>query len=329
MSHSTVSRALQNSSLVSRKTAERIQRIASESGFKLSAVARGLATRKTRTIGVVVTTIADPFAGEVLSGIEESANHHGYSVVLAESNADPEREKKMVHSLAERRVDGIIVTSSRVGALYVPLLSEMMVPIVLINNQHPGEFVHTVLIDNIEGSRMAATHLIALGHKRIAYLGDRFGHQSDSERLAGYREALARAGIAFVPDLVVHGNGKPDGAASAMEKLFELSNRPTAVVCYNDMSALGTLRYLRSLGLYVPADVSVVGFDDLPIAPYLDPPLTTVKQPMRRMGSMALEGLLKIITGEGSAGTMRIPAELVVRESTGPIVNNGEGKGEW
>src|SRR5580704_6854655 len=190
VSHSTVSRALQNSPLVNARTAETIRQIAHESGYRASAVARGLVTKRTLTIGLVVTTIADPFASEVVGAIEQAANDHGYSVFLADSNADPVREQQVVQSLAERRVDGIVVTSSRVGALYLPLLSEMRVPIVLVNNQHPGEFVHSIMIGNVEGVRAVAEHLIGLGHKRIAYIGDQYGYQSDTERFAGYRETL-------------------------------------------------------------------------------------------------------------------------------------------
>ena len=153
VSHPTVSRALQNSPLVNEQTAAKIRKIADETGYRASAVARGLVTRRTRTIGLVVTTADDPFAGEVACGIEQAANDHGYAVFLASSNADPERERKVVQALAERRVDGIVVTSSRVGALYVPLLKELNVPIVLLNDQYPGAFVHSVLIDNVAGSR--------------------------------------------------------------------------------------------------------------------------------------------------------------------------------
>ena len=197
VSHSTVSRALQNSDLVRDETAERIRQIARESGYRASAVARGLVTRKTLTIGVVVTTIADPFVAEVVTGVEDIANDHGYSMFLADSNADPEREKNVVQSFAERRVDGIVVTSSRVGAMYLPRLSQMMVPIVLINNQHPGPFTHSVMIENVQAGREATEHLIGLGHRRIAYLGDQFGYQSDTERFTGYRQALEQAGLPF------------------------------------------------------------------------------------------------------------------------------------
>lgn len=319
VSHSTVSRALQNSPLVNARTAEKIRKIAHDSGYHASAVARGLVTKRTRTIGLAVTTIADPFASEVVSGIEQTANDHGYSVFLADSNADPVREKKIVQSFAERRVDGIVVTSSRVGALYLPLLSEMMVPIVLVNNQHPGAFVHSVMIGNLEGSYEATNHLIALGHRRIAYLGDRFGYQSDTERFAGYRKALDKAAIPFLPDLVAHGDGKAAEAVLAMEKLLALPDPPTAVCCYNDMSALGAMRAIRLHRLRVPEDISLVGFDDLFLASYTQPPLTTVRQPMRRMGQLAMESLIRLMSGEDSAIRITVAAELIVRESTARV----------
>ena len=319
VSHPTVSRALQNSPLVNPRTAERIRKIALESGYRASAVARGLVTRRTRTIGLVVTTVADPFTSEVVSGIEQTANDHGYSVFLADSNADPERERKVVQAFAERRVDGIIVTSSRVGALYLPLLSEMMVPIVLVNDQHPGAFVHSVMICNLEGSRAVARHVVELGHRRIAYLGDKLGYQSDTERHAGYREALDAAGIPHDPELVVHGDGKPEAAMRAMDTLLALPHPPTAVCCYNDMSALGAMRSIHMHGLRVPEDISVAGFDDLFVASYTQPPLTTVRQPMRRMGKLAMENLLKLMSGEESAVRIKVEAELIVRESTGRV----------
>jgi DNA-binding LacI/PurR family transcriptional regulator len=319
VSHPTVSRALQNSPLVNAKTAEKIRRIASEAGYRASAVARGLVTRRTRTIGLVVTTVSDPFTSEVVTGIEQTANDHGYCVFLADSNADPDREKKIVQSFAEQRVDGIIVTSSRVGALYLPLLSEMMVPIVLVNDQHPGAFVHSVMICNQEGSRAVADHLVESGHRRIAYIGDQFGYQSDTERFAGYREALDAAGIPFHPELAVRGDGKPEAAMRAMDQLLALSDPPTAVCCYNDMTALGAMRSIRMHGLRVPEEISVAGFDDLFIASYTDPPLTTVRQPMRRMGQLAMENLIKLMSGQETVVKIKIKAELIVRESTAKV----------
>src|SRR4051812_30878110 len=280
VSHSTVSRALRNSPRVNAETIEKIRRIATESGYRASAVGRSLATRRTNTIGVVVTTITDAFAAEVVSGIEEAAAARDYSIFLANSGADPDREMRVVHTLEERRVDGIVVTASRVGALYVPMLSKMRVPIVLLNNQHPSEFAHSVMIANTDASAAATQHLIDFGHQRIAYIGDRNGRQSDTERFAGYRHALDAADLAFEPELVFHGDGNPEGGMEGVSRLLALPHPPTAVFCYDDMTAIGALRQVRKLGLRVPDDISLVGFDDLPIVRYTDPPLTTVRQPM-------------------------------------------------
>jgi len=218
----------------------------------------------------------------------------------------------------ERRVDGIIVTASRVGAQYVPLFSHMQVPIVLLNNQHPSQFAHSVMIANVQASLDATRHLIALGHRRIAYLGDRYGYQSDAERYTGYRQAVEERDLPFEPLLVAHGDGKPEGAETAIADLLALPQPPTAVFCYNDLSALGAMRQIRNRGLRIPADISVVGFDDLYISQYTDPPLTTVRQPMRQMGRMAMETLLQIFAGAESGHDIKVPGELIVRQSTAP-----------
>ena len=318
VSHSTVSRALSGSGLVSAETASRIRHIAEDAGYRPSAAARSLVTSRTATIGVVVTSIADPFAGEVVLGIEDAANDHDYSVILANSNAQPEREVKVVRAFEERRVDGIIVTSSRVGAIYVEMLSQTRVPIVLLNNQHPSEFMHSVTIDNLAASFQATRHLIDLGHRRIGYIGDRFGCQSDTDRFGGYRSALDLAYLPFLPEYVAHGNGKSDGGVSAMETLLSLASPPTAVFCYNDMTALGAMSAIAARRLKVPDDISVIGFDDVFVAQYSAPPLTTVRQPMREMGRIALETLMKLLAGTGAQPNIKVPGELIVRQSTAP-----------
>jgi DNA-binding LacI/PurR family transcriptional regulator len=315
VSHSTVSRALRDSPLVNPETRALIHRIAAEKGYTVSAVARSLVTRRTNTIGIVVTSIADPFVGEVVSGIEEFALGHQYSVILATCHADPERERRAVRSLQERRVDGILVTASRVGALYLPMLEEMKVPIVLINNQHPGEFGYHVSIDNPAAARAVTEHLLALGHRRIGYIGDRFGLQSDTERCSGYRESLEAAGVAYDPALLVTGDSHPESGLQAMRELLSRPEPPTAVFCYNDMSAYGALRAVRDAGLRIPEDISVAGFDDLFLSSYTDPPLTTVRQPKHEMGRDAAGILLDLLSG-GNPTSLIKQGNLIRRQST-------------
>jgi DNA-binding LacI/PurR family transcriptional regulator len=317
VSHSTVSRALRDSPLVRAETVSEIKQKAYALGYRPSAVARSLVTRETRTIGIVVTTIADPFHGEVVTGIEEVAGAAGYSVILASSHREPEREIRAVRALQERRVDGILVASSRVGDLYLSAMTEMRVPIVLINNQHDGQLVYSVSVDNENAAREAVQHLIDLGHKRIAYLGDRFGSHSDAERLAGYRSAIDAAGIAFDSEMVAQGDSSPEGSAPGVYRLLARPERPTALFCYNDMSSLAALRVAGELGLTVPDKLSIIGFDDLFFAAYLQPPLTTIHQPRREMGREATELLLALLKGEPVASQrIAVKGELIVRGST-------------
>ena len=321
VSHSTVSRALRCSPLIPPETAERIRKIASENGYTASAIGRSLVTRRSEAIGVVVTSIADPFHGEVVTGIEEVANQHGYSVILANSQADPKREMTVARSFQERRVDGILVASSRLGAHYLPLLSELKAPIVLINNQHPSGFVHSVTIDNVDGAYQATRYLIELGHTRIAYLGDKFGVHSDAERFLGFRRAMRKARLRLEKQYVTRGDGKPEGGRQKARDLLALSARPTAIFCYNDMTALGVLDQAAKSGLSVPRDLSVVGFDDLFFAELLQPPLTTVRQPMRELGRRAAELLLALLRGDVPERTIVIRGELIARGSTGAPAN--------
>ena len=316
VSHSTVSRALRNSPLVNRQTAARIREIAAREGYTVSAVARSLVTKRTDTIGVVVTSVADPFVAEVVAGIEEMALAQHFSVFLANCHADPDRELRVVKSFHERRVDGVLVNSSRVGSLYLPLLAEMKVPIVLINNQHPGDFVHSVGIDNLGAGRAAARHLVKLGHRRIAYLGNQFGLQADTDRFGGYRQVLGEAGLGFQPELVAHGDGKPEGGKRGMERLLASPEPPTAVFCYNDLQAIGAMRAARERGLKVPDDVSVVGLDDILLSSYTDPPLTTVQQPKQEMGRIAVQILVELLGGGKPVTQIKLEGALIIREST-------------
>ena len=322
VSHSTVSRALSDSPLVKAETKARIQHLAREMGYSPDARARSLVTGRTHTVGMVVTTIADPFVAEVVQGIEGTAHDHGYTVILSSSNSEPEREIAAVEMLRAKRVDGVIVTSSRIGALYLEHVERIGVPVVLINNhnEQSGHYTYTVTVDNRHGSFLATSYHIQLGHRRIAYITGPANHSSDTDRLAGYQQALEEHNIAFDPALIMPGNGRPDGGMRALHMLIEMSQPPSAVFCYNDMTAIGLLRAAREAGISVPGDLAVVGFDDIPFALYVYPPLTTITQPKVEMGRLAMEMLLTLMTADDPASMelsdIVVKGELVVREST-------------
>ncbi|HBY93143.1 MAG: LacI family transcriptional regulator [Ardenticatenaceae bacterium] len=318
VSHSTVSRALRGHPAISEATRSRVSQLAAEMGYSPSAVARGLRTSRTRVIGLVVTHLTDPFLTEVVQGIEALALDAGYSLFLATSNVDPDREVAVVKAFREQRVDGILVSSSRVGERYLPLLAESQVPIVLINNQHDGTFAFSVTNDDRYGAEVVTRHLIESGHERIAYLGNHRGGQTDVDRLAGYRAALHAAGLTPDPALVVHGpNGRAPGGEAGVQALFPLDPHPTGLVCYNDMMALGALHRLKQAGVRIPEDLSITGYDGISLVAYADPPLTTFAQPTFELGRRAMQMLLSLMAGQDGEHIL-LRGELIVRQSTAP-----------
>jgi DNA-binding LacI/PurR family transcriptional regulator len=326
VSHSTVSRALSNSSLVNADTRDRIKKLAAEMGYSPHFLARSLVMGRTRSIGLVITTITDPFIAEVVQGIEDAAQYHGYTVVLCSSRSESSREMTAVDTLRSKRVDGVIVTSSRVGALYLEHLERIGVPVVLINNhnEQSGPYTFSIGVDNEHGGYIATQHLIELGHRRIAYITGPASHSDDLARLSGYRKALDAANIPFNPSLVLPGTGRTGGGERALPLLMNNETPPTAAFCYNDMTAIGLMQAAAAMNITVPDDLAVVGFDDIPFASYIKPSLTTVVQLKAEMGLQATEMVLDLI--EAKAENMNdfenrfIQGELIVRESSGSYI---------
>ncbi|NLF13129.1 MAG: LacI family transcriptional regulator [Anaerolineaceae bacterium] len=315
VSASTVSRALYYHPRISKETAARVRRLAEEMGYTPSLPARSLVTQDTATIGVVLTSVSDPFVGQLVLGIEDVARRQGYSVFMGSSYRNADLEKDIVRSFYERRASGIIVTGSQIDLGYVQLRKRFLLPVVLINCP---AYPHSVSIDNLSGAREAMEHLLELGHRRIAYVSNPVSYNANLERLAGYRAVLAEAGLAPDDSLIVDGDGGVSRGAEAMQRLLALPEPPTAVFCFNDMTAVGVMYSLALAGLQVPADVSVVGFDDLELAAYFSPPLTTVRQPRRQMGERAMQTLLALIEEQGIPQAEVLQTELVVRRTTGP-----------
>jgi DNA-binding LacI/PurR family transcriptional regulator len=318
VSHSTVSRALRHSPLVNAATADKIRRIAAASNFRPSAVGRSLATGRTYTIGVVVVSLAQPFAAEVLAGIEQVASQRGYSMIVASTKGDPEREMATVQQFEERRVDGVVLIASRVRSISSSLLAEMRIPMVAVDNQQAPDAACSVFFDNTPATHAAIRLLVQLGHRRIGYLGDRNGYDSNRLRHEAFCGALESLGVGVDPQLIIDGESDAEGGMRSMERLLTASVRPTAVFCYNDMTALGALAALYQRRLRVPQDMSVVGFEDLSIAAFTHPPLTTVRQPRDQLGRIAADALFATLAGVKTDPVHVLRGELIVRESTAP-----------
>ncbi|MEM7343164.1 MAG: LacI family DNA-binding transcriptional regulator [Chloroflexota bacterium] len=342
VSHTTVSRALNNNPVISVKTAERIQALAQEMGYTPSAVAQSLLSRRTQTIGVVVTTIADPFIIRVVEGIERAARQAGYSVFLTMSHNDPDQEMEVVKTLHRRRVDAIIVTSSRIGSLYRSQLDQIEIPIVLINVQEEGHYLHSVTVDDRQGAQLAIEHLINLGHRKIGYIGIPNRPRSNRRRILGYQAAFEQAGLEFNPALIIFPeveSAHEDFHQSSFLSFIKTEEDrgqsgyyltqgatilptlqtagATAVFCYNDLLAIGLLAACREQGVAVPDDLSVIGFDNIEPAVYVTPPLTTVRQPRTRLGELATEMALDLLN-QKEVQDQVLSGELIVRSSTAP-----------
>jgi len=321
VSHSTVSRALNNSPLISEAVAMRIKRLAFEMGYFPSAAARTLKTRRSRVLGVIVSNLDDPFFSEILQGIEEGIQDSGYSLFIAAAHRDPQRERGIVQAMVERSAEGVIVCSTSFSEEQSGQFLQYGVPVVVVNNQAAEDFRWSIYHDDVDGSRQVTRHLLELGHTRLAYIGNSLSGRSNEDRLLGFRQELAAAGLPSLSDhlLSVPGGGPAQGA-SAAERLLALPQPPTAFCCYNDMMAIGALQALQALGLCVPAQASVTGFDNITFSAYTNPPLTTFDQPKRFIGAEASRLMLDLLetpqAGPGEPKVRILRGRLLVRGST-------------
>lgn len=330
VSHTTVSRALRDSPTISPQTTLAIKRIAAQMGYVPNKAARNLKTSRSSALGVIVTRIDDPFFARVLDGIEDTLHAAGYSLLLAASHQETAREREIVAMFSERRVEGVLICSAQVGEAQRRQLHTFGVQTVLINNQSPDPADHAVEHDDEDGSRILTEHLLALGHTRIAYLGNATAGVTTARRAAGWRAALAAAGRPAAPAWQIDApNGRPDGGVLAARRLLQLTPRPTAAVCFNDMLAIGALRAIEQAGLQVPHDMAITGFDDIELAAYTTPALTTFHQPKYELGQRAAQMLLHLIERRDASAarptTVRIQGRLVVRESTAEYSDRPHG----
>jgi DNA-binding LacI/PurR family transcriptional regulator len=315
VSPSTVSRALSDHPRISNETKERIRRLAKEMGYTPSLLARSLVTQDTATIGVVITSASDPFLTHLVTSIEGVAREQGYSVLMSSSYLDPDRELEVVGAFHGRRTRGIIVIGSQIDVGYLELRDRFPLPIVLTNCR---TYPYSVYTDNLVGARRAVEHLIQLGHRRIAYIANRRSHRSNLDRMTSYQQVLAENGIPVEKDLIIEGDGTLQGGNAAAKILLSRTPRPTAVFCFNDMTAIGVLSALQQADIRAPEEMSVVGFDDVEFAAHCYPRLTTVRQPTNLMGQRLVQMLLALIQGQEDVDPVVLPDELIIRESTGP-----------
>ena len=317
---STASRVLNGSTgtgvrTAGAETAERIRAIALDVGYQPNPHATGLRTQRSHLIGVLVPRLVDIVLATIYEGVEEAAASFGFSAFVANTGDDPVAQRLRTEMVLARRVDGMIFGDAYFDGQFLDEVARKGVPFVLVSRRsshHPS-----VTCDDYQGGRLAAEHLMELGHRHVAVIAGEPYASTGIDRTAGFIDAFREAGIKIPKAKIVHSHFDTPGGREAMEKILATRRRPTAVFATNDFAAIGAMGALRESGLQVGTDVAIVGYNDVPLAGSLPVPLTTIRSPMHDMGVGAVQLLMKRLGGE-DVESQRLAPLLVVRESSQP-----------
>jgi LacI family transcriptional regulator len=324
VSVATVSAVVNGTAVVSPELTARIEKAIRDIGYKRNAVARSLKMGTTRTIGLTVADITNPFFTDVVAAIQEVLHKAGYAVMLCSNDENIEMQDEQIQLLLDRMVDGLIIAPAGDDANLERILSGTNVPAVLIDRICEGVDTDAVVLDNERGVFDAVTYLLELGHRRIGYISGPLGTSTGRDRLAGYRRALEAAGIAYEEALVRRGDYREAEAYRLAMELLTLPERPTAIFAANNLMVIGVMKALRDLGLSCPEDVSAACFDDFPWADVFHPQLTTVAQPVQAIGEHAARLILDRLERKTDGPPRRevLQGRLTVRNSCRPPSSN-------
>ena len=293
VSVTTVSHVVNGTRFVSEAARERVEEAIQMLGYVPSAIARSLKNSNTRTFGMVIPNNSNPYFAEIIQGVEDRCFAAGYNVILCNSNDDPERQASYIRTLAEKRIDGLVLVASGSDALVRAAIGELKIPLVLLDREVSGLDGDLVEVDHVAGGVIATRHLLDLGHPRVACISGPPGLSPSSQRRAGWKKALADANVDRRESDLARGDFTSRGGYLAMQTLLKRRPRPTAIFICNDLMAIGALAAAREAGVCVPDELSIVGFDDIELAAYSAPPLSTVVQPKLKIGTLAAELLLE------------------------------------
>ena len=318
VSVSTVSYVVNGSGAVGQERRSRVLDAIHVLGYSPNGTARSLKRRSAATVGMIVPELTNPFFAMVAEGVQRAAAEHDVLVVLVVPEASEQPEEKHLELLRGQRIDGVVYlsgTGSMPASIYEVARTG---PVVLVDEQVPGMSLPAVVCDSRTGAREVAAHVLAQGHRHVAVIGGPPSLWTAQQRLAGYREAFAGAGLQPDTVPVYNGDYRQASGQELARKALAAEQRPTGLICANDLMACGAMEYCREVGLRVPEDISIVGFDDLPFSALLTPRLTTVRQPAHEMGFRAASALLTILEG-GEVGDIEVlPAPVQVRSSVCP-----------
>jgi LacI family transcriptional regulator len=319
VSIATVSRTINRVTTVNPKMAKRVWDVIEKLDFVPNTQARALVSGRSKLFGLLVSEITNPFFPELIQGFEDIAVEHGYEILVSSTNHDPKRMSHCIRRMLERKVEGVAIMTFGIEEPLLEQLAKRKVPLVFIDVGPDRPGVSVLRVDYHHGIRQAVQHLAALGHRNIAFVSGPMRLHSAQSRLAAFNKSMTECGITPDPDQIIEGDHTLEGGAAAMEELLAHTELPTAVLCSNDMTAIGVLHKLYRKGLRVPDDISVIGFDDIHIAEVMMPPLTTIQMSRYEIAKAAFNALRSQAESPEESRTKRefdIPTDLVVREST-------------
>ena len=317
VSTATVSRALMNPDKVSQATRNRVEKAAREVGYLPQPMGRNVKRNESRTILVIVPDICDPFFSEIIRGIEVTAANHGYLVLIGDCAHQNQQEKTFIDLIITKQIDGMLLLGSRLPFDASIEEQRNLPPMVMANEFAPELELPTVHIDNQTAAFDAVHYLYEQGHKRIGCIAGPEEMPLCHYRLQGYVQALRRCGIMVDPQYIARGDFTFEAGSKAMQQLLDLPQPPTAVFCHSDVMALGALSQAKRQGLKVPEDLSIIGFDNIDLTQFCDPPLTTIAQPRYEIGREAMLLLLDQMQGQHvGSGSRLMDCELIIRGST-------------
>jgi len=324
VSVATVSRVLNDSGPVAGDTRDRIRKVAGELRYMRNDAARSLSTRRTATVGVLLPDLYGEFFSEVIRGLEQAAQTAGFHLLLSSSHTDRNDLTAALQTL-RGRVDGLVVMSPHLDGQVLAENLPATLPAVLLNCAMTDGSFDTLNVDNFGGAGAMATHLASHGHRRIAMIRGPEPNHDAAERLRGYRAALAAAGLPRDPALERKGDFTEEGGYRAARRLLEVRERPTAIFAANDSTAVGAISALREAGISVPGEMAVAGFDDIPVARYLTPALSSVRVSIANLGSRAMRQLVAAVASQNRHPRVHytLATELVIRESCGAHAADG------
>ncbi|MDI7258843.1 MAG: LacI family DNA-binding transcriptional regulator [Thermodesulfobacteriota bacterium] len=316
VSIATVSRVVNNNPhKVNKATRKRVLEAIRGFDYRPNALAKSLLFKKTMTIGIIIPDISNPYYAEIVRGIQDVADQHGYAVMLQNTDRKQERIVNYIYLLREKAADGVIFSGGIIHRDEIfGVLRELRERVVVIG-RHKGDFP-AVLVDNVGGAAQAIHHLIDLGHKRIGFIGGPDKSTTAKDRLKGYRNAIDQRGYPFDKILIKQGDLTPQSGYLAARELLMQRNRPTAIFAANDQMAFGTINAAKGAGLSVPDDLAVVGFDNIPLSSYFEPSLTTVEIPMYSIGVAAMGMLVDLISLKNGERARWFGTKLLIRDST-------------